>query len=764
PKDAQATKLENFAYLRYRGGGELHAFTPSWFKPFHKAVREGDFENQFRIYSKTIDTREKPIVLRDLLEYKPLGEPIPIEEVEPLEDIFKRFCTAAMSLGSLSKEAHETMAIAMNRIGGKSNSGEGGEDPARFSRDENGDWRNSAIKQIASARFGVTPEYLASAKELQIKMAQGAKPGEGGQLPGFKVSAEIAFVRHSVPGVTLISPPPHHDIYSIEDLAQLIYDLKMVNPRCRVSVKLVSQAGVGTVAAGVAKAYADTIIISGHDGGTGASPVGSIKNTGVSWELGLAEAQQVLIQNNLRGRVRLHSDGGYKTGRDIIFAALLGAEEYGFGTAALMAVGCVMARQCHLNTCPVGVATQDDFLRSKYPGTPENIVNFFTFVGTEVREQLAAMGARKLDDIIGRSDLLLKNPNIQLSKTEDVDVSPLFFQYDEKYSSPRFSVVGKNDRPEDWPLDDIILQDVRDAISHGSHLRMSYGIKNTNRTVGGRIAGEIAYHFGDKGLPAGSITLDFNGTAGQSFGAFCISGLNLNLTGEALDYVGKSMHGGKIVVKPGANCHFKWSENVVIGNTVLYGATGGFLFAAGQGGERFAVRNSGGTAVVEGIGDHGCEYMTGGTIVVLGGTGRNFGAGMSGGLAYIFDEKKTFEQRYNPDMIGIERVANSEDEAWLKDIITRHFDETGSPLAKEILDDWAAKLPHFFKAVPHPEKAAPPTTGRAPRPERAPRPGIATAKVEDFAGKEPVGQATAEVKEVPPPTPAGEEAPPAEVK
>jgi glutamate synthase (ferredoxin) len=759
PKDAPATKLENFAYLRYRGGGELHAFTPSWFKPFHKAVREGDFENQFRIYSQTVDHREKPIVLRDLLEYKPLGEPVPLEEVEPIEAIFKRFCTAAMSLGSLSKEVHETLAIAMNRIGGKSNSGEGGEDPDRFSRDENGEWRNSAIKQIASARFGVTPEYLASAKELQIKMAQGAKPGEGGQLPGFKVSAEIAFVRHSVPGVTLISPPPHHDIYSIEDLAQLIYDLKMVNPRCRVSVKLVSQAGVGTVAAGVAKAYADTIVIAGHDGGTGASPVGSIKNTGVSWELGLAETQQVLIQNGLRGRVRLHSDGGYKTGRDIIFAALLGAEEYGFGTAALMAVGCVMARQCHLNTCPVGVATQDEALRAKYPGTPEHVVNFFTFVANEVREHLAAMGARRLDEIIGRSDLLARN-DVVLPKTSDVDVSPLFFQIDENYSSPRLSVVGKNDRPEDWPLDDIILQDVRDAISHGSHLRLSYGIRNTNRTVGGRIAGEIAYHFGDKGLPAGSITLDFNGTAGQSFGAFCIDGLNLYLTGEALDYVGKSMHGGKIVVKPGANCDFKWSDNVVIGNTVLYGATGGFLFAAGQGGERFGVRNSGGTAVVEGIGDHGCEYMTGGTVVVLGGTGRNFGAGMSGGLAYIFDQKKTFEQRYNPDMIGIERVTSPEDEKWLKNIIGRHLEETSSPLAQEILDNWEAMLPHFFKAVPHPEKAAAPVAaGRAARADRTPRPGASVAKAEDFIGKEPIGQSTAEVKEVPAPTPAGEDDP-----
>ena len=759
PRDDDAAKLENFAYLRFRKDGELHAFTPSWFKPFHKAVRENLYEEQFKIFSAAINEREKPIVLRDLLEYKPLGPAIPIEEVEPVEAIFKRFCTAAMSHGSLSSEAHETMAIAMNRIGGKSNSGEGGEDPRRFHRDDNGDWRNSAIKQIASGRFGLTPEYLASAKELQIKMAQGAKPGEGGQLPGFKVSAEIAFIRHSVPGVTLISPPPHHDIYSIEDLAQLIYDLKMVNPRARVSVKLVSQAGVGTVAAGVAKAYADTIVIAGHDGGTGASPVGSIKNTGVSWELGLAETQQVLIQNGLRGRVRLHSDGGYKTGRDIIFAALLGAEEYGFGTAALMAVGCVMARQCHLNTCPVGVATQDETLRAKYPGDAQHVVNFFGFIAQEVREHLAAMGAKHLTDIIGRSDLLFKNEEMKLPKTNDIDLSRLFFQFEEKDTSPRYSVVGKNDRPEEWPLDDTILQDARDAISYGSDLTLHYPIRNTNRTVGGRIAGEIAYNFGDKGLPKGSMTLYFQGTAGQSFGAFCINGLNLYLIGEGLDYVGKSMHGGKIVVKPGTNVDFVWHDNVIIGNTVMYGATGGILLAAGQGGERFAVRNSGGTAVVEGIGDHGCEYMTGGTVVVLGECGRNFGAGMSGGVAYIYDEAGTFERRYNPDMIGIERVAaDSEDATALEELIERHAAETDSPYAKQILDGWSSALPHFWKAVPHPEKAAAPTTAkRAARDNPQPKvePGDATVKVSDYAGREPVGLEIATLEEPPAPTPAG---------
>ncbi|MDF2439634.1 MAG: glutamate synthase large chain, partial [Abditibacteriota bacterium] len=717
-------KFENFAFLRYRKDGEAHAFSPPWFKAFHTAVRQGDYDTQYAIYREAVNGRERPISPRDLLDWKPAGTPIPLEEVEPIESIFPRMATGAMSHGSLSSEAHECLAIAMNQIGARSNSGEGGEDPRRFRRDDNGEWRNSQIKQVASARFGVTPEYLASAKELQIKMAQGAKPGEGGQLPGFKVSAEIAFIRHSVPGVTLISPPPHHDIYSIEDLAQLIYDLKQVNPRARVSVKLVAQAGVGTVAAGVVKAYADTIIISGHDGGTGASPVGSIKNTGVSWELGLAEAQQVLIQNGLRGRVRLHADGGFKTGRDVIIAALLGAEEYGFGTAALVAAGCVMARQCHLNTCPVGVATQRDDLRAKFPGKPEHVVNFFTFVAQEVREIMAAMGVRKLDQIIGRSDLLQMRENARFPKTSDIDLSPLFFQADRNDSSPHRCVVGKNDRPADWPLDEVILQDARDAISYGRELTLHYGIKNTNRTVGARIAGEIGYRYGDKGLPHSTLTLKFKGSAGQSFGAFNINGMRLELTGEACDYVGKSMHGGTIVVKPHAHETYAWHENVLIGNTVLYGATGGHLFAAGQAGERFGVRNSGGTAVVEGVGDHGCEYMTGGTVVVLGETGLNFGAGMSGGLAFIYDEKATFEKRFNPDMVGIERLSSEEDIARLRLLLEWHINDTGSPLAQQILSNWSDVQGHFWKVVPHPEKAPAPKEKavRADRPARGDRP------------------------------------------
>ncbi len=709
-KHASPLRLEDFGFLRFRKGGEQHAFnSQAWFKPFHKAVREGDYEGQYRIFAEAVNKREKPVALRDLLEYRRLGAPIPLHDVEPVEALFPRFATGAMSHGALSSEAHECLAIAMNRIGGRSNSGEGGEHPNRYHRDENGDWRNSQIKQVASGRFGVTPEYLISARELQIKMAQGAKPGEGGQLPGGKVSAEIAFIRHSVPGVTLISPPPHHDIYSIEDLAQLIYDLKAVNPHARVSVKLVAQHGVGTVAAGVAKAYADTIIISGHDGGTGASPIGSIKNTGVSWELGLAEAQQVLVQNNLRGRVRLHADGGFKTGRDVVIAALLGAEEYGFGSNALVAAGCVMARQCHLNTCPVGVASQREDLRAKFRdiSDPQHVVNYFHFIANEVRELMAAMGVRHLEQLVGRADLLQVKADAMLPKTSDVDLSPLFRGHDGSEHNPRRCVVGRNDRPADWPIDDTILQQARDAISGGHDLSLRYPIRNTDRTVGARVAGDIAYRYGDDGLKNNTLTLEFSGSAGQSFGAFCINGLRLNLIGEACDYVGKTMHGGVITVRPHAHETYVWHENSIIGNTVLYGATGGHLFAAGRAGERFGVRNSGGTAVVEGIGDHGCEYMTGGTVIVLGETGRNFGAGMSGGEAFIYDESATFERRLNPDMVGIERVSDEMDIVKLRALLERHERETGSPRASQILTDWHHALPLFWKVVPHPETMPP---------------------------------------------------------
>jgi len=699
------TPLQDLGYYRYRHGGEDHAFKPSVFKALHKAVRGGRYEDYLE-FAKEVEGRA-PLALRDLLEFVP-GTPIDVEEVEPIESIVRRFCTPAMSHGALSAEAHETIAIAMNRLGAKSNSGEGGEDPKRYHRLPSGDWANSAIKQVASARFGVTPEYLASARELEIKMAQGSKPGEGGQLPGHKVTEEIARIRHSVPGVTLISPPPHHDIYSIEDLAQLIYDLKHANPRARVAVKLVSESGIGTIAAGVAKAYADVIHISGHDGGTGASPLGSIKHAGVPWEIGLAEAQQVLIMNDLRGRVVLRADGGLKTGRDVVVAAMLGAEEFAFGTAALVAAGCVMARQCHSNTCPVGVASQRPDLRAKFPGKPEWVVNYMLFIARQVREILASLGFRSLDEVIGRTDLLRPKPGIELPKTQSVQLSAVLAQLDELGTRPRRHIVDRNDRP-DAPLDAIILQDAMDAIQGRGPVRLRYRIRNVHRAVGAMMAGEIAFRYGDQGLPPGSIECRFEGTAGQSFGAFCIRGVRLVLVGEANDYVGKGMSGGEIVVMPPPGSRFASHENVIMGNTVLYGATGGSLYAAGRAGERFCVRNSGARAVVEGVGDHACEYMTRGLVVVLGETGRNFGAGMTGGAAYVLDESGQFVRQYNPQLVGIERIVDPDDAAELRAMVERHKELTGSARAAEVLDGWDRYLPLFWKVVPHP--AAGPAAG-----------------------------------------------------
>ncbi len=692
-------ELEDAGYFRYRHGGEYHAFNPDVFKPLHQAVRNGDYQGAWRKYVEAVENRP-PLALRDLLEFK-LRNPIPVEEVEPVEAIFPRFTTAGMSLGALSKEAHETLAIAMNRIGARSNSGEGGESKARYHRLPNGDWANSMTKQVASARFGVTPEYLISAKELQIKMAQGSKPGEGGQLPGHKVSVEIAAIRHSVPGVTLISPPPHHDIYSIEDLAQLIYDLKQVNPRAKVSVKLVAEAGVGTIAAGVAKAFADIILISGHDGGTGASPLGSIKHAGIPWELGLAETQQVLVMNDLRGRVTLQTDGGLKTGRDVIVAAMLGAEEFGFGSGAVVAAGCVMARQCHLNTCPVGVATQREDLRAKYRGMPEHVINFFTYIAQEVREILASLGFRRLDEVVGRPELLQQKLLEASPKVVSVNLSRILAQADPSRTKPFMHTKPRNDRPE-APLDDIILQDAIDAIAGKGDVVLHYRVKNTNRAVGAKLAGEIAFRYGDEGLPDGAIECHFTGSAGQSFGAFCIQGLRFVLTGEANDYVGKSMAGGEIVVRPPRHARFVAHLNTIIGNTVMYGATGGTLFAAGQAGERFCVRNSGGQALVEGVGDHGCEYMTGGVVVILGVIGRNFGAGMTGGVAYVLDDSRQFEKLYNPELVGLERVSDREDINTLQSLILRHQALTDSFRAKEILDHWDSHLQLFWKVVPHP--------------------------------------------------------------
>ena len=701
---------------RFRKAGEYHALNPLVFKALHKAVRTESFE-AYEQYSRLVD--ERPVCsLRDLLQYKKAAEPLPLDEVESVDSIVVRFTTQAMSHGAVSREAHETLGIAMNRLGAKSNSGEGGEDPVRFrpyqrdmpelSHTENwypkaGDWGNSAIKQVASGRFGVTPDYLVSATELEIKMAQGSKPGEGGQIPGHKVNEEIARIRRSVPGVTLISPPPHHDIYSIEDLAQLIYDLKRVNRKARVGVKLVSTAGVGTIAAGVAKGYADNIQISGHDGGTGASPLSSVKNAGVPWELGLAETQQVLVKNNLRGRVTLRVDGGFKTGRDVMIAALLGGEEYGFGTAALVAAGCAMIRQCHLNTCPVGVATQRADLRQKFPGQPEHVINFLTYVAQQVRMILAEMGFRSLDEVIGRSDLL-EPKAVSLSRAASIDLSAILSDPDPEGSKPRRSQQLRNNRPElTAPLDEIIWRDAEAALQSRQPWHKHYTVNNRERSLGARISGEIARLYSDAGLPSGSIQLSFQGVAGQSFGVFNNRGMHLTLEGEAQDYVGKGMYGGEIVVKPSAKAQRLPHEHVIIGNTVMYGATGGSLYASGRAGERLCVRNSGGRVVVEGCGDHGCEYMTGGVAVILGATGRNFGAGMSGGVAYVFDQNDSFRSRYNPSMVELTPLASdSMDAQLLEAMVARHAALTGSPQAQELLQDWPTSLTKFWKVSPRP--------------------------------------------------------------
>ena len=695
--------LEEAGYFRFRRNGEFHAFNPTVFKSLHRFVKGGKPED-YEKYAAAVEEGE-PSSLRDLLAFKP-STPIPIEEVEPAEDIVRRFTTGSMSFGALSRETHETLAIAMNRLGAKSGSGEGGESSTRFKRQPNGDLASSAIKQVASGRFGVTPTYLISAKELEIKMAQGSKPGEGGQIPGHKVTAEIASLRHSVPGVPLISPPPHHDIYSIEDLAQLIYDLKQANPQAKVAVKLVSEFLVGTIASGVAKGYADVIQISGHEGGTGASPLSSIKNAGTPWELGLAETQRALVTNELRDRVVLRADGGMRSGRDIVIAAMLGAEEYGFGTIAMVATGCVMARQCHLNTCPVGVATQDPALRAKYPGTPEMVVNFMLGVANEVRAILANLGHRSLNDIIGRPELLQPVDLADYPKTETLDLSEILTPADPTGTQPRYHLQKRNNR-DDISLDDQILEDAKKAISQKTSIQLSYPIRNTHRTVGAKLSGEIAMRYGDAGLPDRTIQCNFRGSAGQSFGAFCISGVQFVLTGEANDYVGKGMAGGEMVIKPAPTAQFPTYENTIIGNTVLYGATGGSLYAAGSAGERFCVRNSGATAIIEGVGDHGCEYMTAGTVVILGETGRNFGAGMTGGTAYVLDEKQEFEKKYNSDWVKLERVTGETDIKNLMALIQNHVAYTGSKHAEKILTNWEDFLSNFWKVVTPPPPPPP---------------------------------------------------------
>ena len=708
PEEAALDEGGNYKVLS-KGRGEFHAFNKPVVQTLHKFLRKQGRE-EFEKYLETVEARD-PVTPRDLLQFRE-STPIPIDEVEPIENIRVRFTTAGMSLGALSEEAHECLAIAMNRIGGKSNSGEGGEDRRRFKKDENGDSACSAIKQVASGRFGVTPEYLASAQEIEIKMAQGAKPGEGGQLPGHKVSVTIAKLRHSTPGVPLISPPPHHDIYSIEDLAQLIYDLKQVNPRAKVCVKLVAEAGVGTVAAGVAKAYADVVLISGHDGGTGASPMSSIKHAGLPFELGVAEAHQTLMLNDLRSRIVLRTDGGIKTGSDIVKAALLGAEEFNFGTAALIATGCAMFRVCHLNTCPVGVATQKEELRLKFRGKPENVVAFFDGVAEEVRQLMAQLGFRKFDDLVGRADLLERKasdfmPEEIRSKVENLDLSKLLYMVDKTGASPRIHTRERNERFGDSTLDDRIIVDAKDALNGGSPIKLNYKIKNTDRNIGTKLSGQIGFQYGDAGLRDGTIDITLTGSVGQSFATFLANGVNITLLGEANDYVGKGMNGGQIVIRPQEVSSFEWAENQIAGNTVLYGATGGRLFAAGRAGERFCVRNSGATAVVEGVGDHGCEYMTGGVAIVLGSTGRNFAAGMSGGRAYIYDPDGEFEKQYNKAMVSISRFEDQDEEKEIQGLIYAHLENTESPLANEILKGWKETSQHFWRVIPHAPAAMP---------------------------------------------------------
>jgi glutamate synthase (ferredoxin) len=715
-------KLENYGFVKYKKGGEYHMNSPEMSKALHKAVESKNYDH-YELYKQHLQGRPAT-ALRDLLDFQSDRPSIPLEEVESVTSIFKRFCTGGMSLGSLSREAHETLAIAMNRIGGKSNSGEGGEDTVRFKvLDDvgadgksptlphlngllNGDTASSAIKQVASGRFGVTPEYLMSAQQLEIKLAQGAKPGEGGQLPGKKVSPYIASLRRSKPGVTLISPPPHHDIYSIEDLAQLIFDLHQINPQAKVSVKLVAEIGIGTIAAGVAKADADVIQISGHDGGTGASPLSSIKHAGVPWELGLTEVHRVLLQNQLRDRVLLRADGGLKTGWDVVMAALMGAEEYGFGSIAMIAEGCIMARVCHLNTCPVGVATQQQHLRDRFKGIPENVVNFFYFVAEEVRSLLAKLGYRSLDEIIGRTDLLTPNSEMTITKTKGLDVSCLINLPSVK--SERSWLNHGDVHTNEAGLDEQILADaaIQEAIAHQGKVAKDLVILNTDRSVGGRISGVIASQYGNSGF-AGEITLIFKGSAGQSFGAFNLPGMKLIIAGEANDYVGKGMHGGEIIIAPHHKSTYDAASNVIIGNTCLYGATGGALYANGRAGERFAVRNSLAKAVIEGAGDHCCEYMTGGVVVVLGEVGRNVGAGMTGGLGYFLDENNSFPDKINPEIVKIQRVASEAGAKQLQEMIQQHVAKTGSAKGQAILQNWDNYLGQFWQVVPPSEADSP---------------------------------------------------------
>jgi len=694
PMTESDTELAIGGNYQYRASGEYHLVNPQTIMKLQHAVRQ-ESSATFQEYTDLLDRQSRQLcTLRGLLEIKESEEPIPLEDVEPASEIVKRFATGAMSFGSISKEAHETLAIAMNRIGGKSNTGEGGEDEARYY-----DNRRSAVKQVASGRFGVTANYLVNADELQIKMAQGAKPGEGGQLPGHKVDETIARVRHSIPGVGLISPPPHHDIYSIEDLAQLIYDLKNVNPQARISVKLVAEVGVGTVAAGVAKAHADVVLISGDSGGTGASPLSSIKHAGVPWELGLAETHQVLVMNDLRGRIRVQTDGKLQTGRDVVIAALLGAEEFGFSTTPLVAMGCVMMRKCHLNTCPVGIATQDPVLRAKFQGTPENVVNFFFFIAEQVRQYMARMGIGAFDELVGRVDMLETRPALDHWKAKGIDLSAILYNPQMPSRIAR-RCVQKQDHGLSQALDYKLIDHAREAIDNLEPIEIKLPIRNVHRTVGAMLSGEIARRYGSAGLPDNTIHFQFTGSAGQSFGAFLAKGVTLELEGDANDYVGKGLSGGRLIVYPPRTSTFLPEENILIGNVALYGATSGEAYFNGMAGERFAVRNSGATAVVEGLGDHGCEYMTRGLVAVLGKVGRNFAAGMSGGLAFVLDAKGDFaERRCNLGGVDLEPVVD-DDVALLHGLISKHVELTASPRGTWILDNWEQMAPRFVKVFP----------------------------------------------------------------
>ena len=698
PDQRRHRQLELGGEYQWRREGEHHLFNPETVYRLQHATRSGRYDI-FKQYTKSVDDQSRVLsTLRGLFELSDSRKSISIDEVEPVSEIVKRFSTGAMSYGSISAEAHENLAIAMNRIGAKSNTGEGGEDSERYVPMPNGDSKRSAIKQVASARFGVTSEYLVNADDLQIKMAQGAKPGEGGQLPAHKVYPWIAKTRHSTAGVGLISPPPHHDIYSIEDLKQLIHDLKNSNPVARVHVKLVAEVGVGTVAAGVAKAKADVVLISGHDGGTGASPLTSLKHAGAPWELGLAEVQQTLMLNGLRDRIVVQADGQMKTGRDVIIAALLGAEEFGFATAPLVVSGCIMMRVCHLDTCPVGIATQNPELRKNFTGKPEFVVNFFEFVATEVREYLAQLGFKTLQEAVGQVEMLDARVAVDHWKARGLDISPILATPQNPYNQTPFKSTEQDHGLVD-ALDHRLIVACEKSLNDAIPTEHDFQINNTNRTVGTMLGYEITKRYGANGLPDATIKLRFKGSAGQSFGAFVPNGVEMHLEGDSNDYLGKGLSGGRIILHPDKRAKFVAHENVIAGNVIGYGATSGEIFISGTVGERFCVRNSGATAVVEGLGDHGCEYMTGGRVVVLGATGRNFAAGMSGGIAFVYDADNEFGSRVNTELVDLVALEN-QDVNWLKTVISRHFELTGSVRAQEILRDWKSSFAKIRKVLP----------------------------------------------------------------